>query len=133
VLIYTVLLSLFAAGFVAALATRTPLKVDVIRDRGSMGRELDEGRIENVYRLQVMNTAEKPHRFSISVGGLDGIAVDGEAQASIEGAATRAIAVRVQAPRGDLDSGSHPIQFTVSALDDPSLRVVEDAVFIIPR
>ncbi|QYF92702.1 cytochrome c oxidase accessory protein CcoG [Massilia sp. PAMC28688] len=133
VLIYTVLLSLFAAGFVIALASRTPLKVDVIRDRGSMGRELDEGRIENVYRLQVMNTAEQAHRFRVSVGGLAGIAVDGEAHTSIEGAATRAIAVRVQAPKGDLKSGSHPIQFTVSALDDPALRVVEDAVFIIPR
>jgi hypothetical protein len=30
----------------------------VIRDRGSMGREVEDGMIENVYRLQVMNTSE---------------------------------------------------------------------------
>ena len=133
VLIYSVLLGLFTAGFGYALGNRIPLKVDVIRDRGSMGRELDDGRIENVYRLQVMNTAETAHSFAIRAEGIDGIAVAGQAQAAIEGAATRAVAVRVAAPRGALSNGSHPIRFVITARDDPALQVVEDAVFIIPR
>jgi hypothetical protein len=29
--------------------------------------------------------------------------------------------------------GSHPIRFTIGALDDPSLRVTEQAVFIVPK
>jgi polyferredoxin len=45
----------------AALYLRTPLKLDVIRDRGSMGREVEDGMIENVYRLQIMNTSEQAH------------------------------------------------------------------------
>ncbi len=133
VLIYTALLAMFATGFAVALGNRVPLKVDVIRDRGSMGRELDDGRIENVYRLQLMNTAEHAHRFVIRVDGMPGIGVDGGAEAAVEGAATRAVAVRVQAPKGELAHGSHPVRFTVSAADDPALQVVEEAVFIIPR
>jgi polyferredoxin len=55
---------------------RTPLKLDVIRDRGSMGREVEDGIIENVYRLQVINTDERGHRYRISASGIDGLTVD---------------------------------------------------------
>jgi polyferredoxin len=44
VLIYTgILLCAVALAFLAALWLRTPLKMDVIRDRGSMGREVEDG------------------------------------------------------------------------------------------
>ncbi|HEX7649387.1 MAG TPA: cytochrome c oxidase accessory protein CcoG, partial [Noviherbaspirillum sp.] len=52
VLIYFGILLVLVTVFVGTLATRTPLKVDVIRDRGAMGREVEDGMIENVYRLQ---------------------------------------------------------------------------------
>src|SRR3546814_6185299 len=38
----------------------TTLRMDVIRDRGVLGREVAGGMIENVYRLQFINTSESP-------------------------------------------------------------------------
>lgn len=133
VLIYSVLLAGIAGAFVTALTLRTPLKLDVIRDRGSMGREVGDGVIENVYRLQIMNTAETAHRFRIEVSGIDGISVADGAAAELEGASTRAVPVRVQAARSAALRGSNQIEFVVTAVDDPSLRVTENAVFIVPR
>jgi hypothetical protein len=43
------------------------------------------------------------------------------------------VPVRVRVQPGKAAGGSHPIRFTVSALDDPSLQVSEKAVFIIPK
>jgi len=133
VLVYSALLALMLAAFGTALALRTPLKLDVIRDRGSMGREVGDGVIENVYRLQIMNTAETAHRFRIEVSGIDGIALASPAEAQVDAAATRAVAARVQAGREAAGKGSRPIEFTLVALDDPSLKVREKAVFIVPR
>jgi len=133
VLIYTALLALIVVAFGVALALRTPLKLDVIRDRGSMGREVGDGVIENVYRLQIMNTAETPHSFRIKVSGIDGIRVANDQEVALDGASTRAVAVRVQAQRGELAKGSHQVAFTLTAVDQPSLQVQEDAVFIVPR
>jgi len=133
VLIYTTLLALVVAGFGASLALRTPLKLDVIRDRGSMGREVGDGLVENVYRLQVMNTGEKKHRFRIGVAGLDGIGIAEAQDIEMEGASTRAVPVRVQAKRGTLTAGSNQIVFSLSAIDEPSLQVQENAVFIVPK
>jgi cytochrome c oxidase accessory protein FixG len=133
VLAYCVLLGTIVTAFSVSLAMRTPLKLDVIRDRGSMGREVGDGLIENVYRLQVMNTSEQAHSFRVSVTGIAGIADAAPLEFAVAGASTRAVPVRFQVPRGQLSKGSHPISIEVAATDAPSLRVVEDAVFIIPK
>ncbi|HEY0064076.1 MAG TPA: cytochrome c oxidase accessory protein CcoG, partial [Telluria sp.] len=133
VLIYTSLLAVIVIGFLFSLYARTPLKLDVIRDRGSMGREVGDGMIENVYRLQIMNTAETAHRFTIQVAGIDGITLADGGVADLDAASTRAVPVRVQAARGAAHKGSNEIRFILTAEDDPSLHVTEKAVFIVPR
>jgi len=132
VLGYTALLALMVAAFAGSLALRVPLKVDVIRDRGAMGRELEDGRIENVYRLQLMNTSEEARLLRIAVAGLPGAAIADEEVIEIGGAATRAVPVRVRAAAGGA-AGARRVVFTVTALDDPSVRVREEAAFIVPH
>ncbi|NML60950.1 cytochrome c oxidase accessory protein CcoG [Massilia sp. RP-1-19] len=133
VLVYTGLLALIVIAFFTTLAMRTPLMLDVIRDRGAMGREIDDGMIENVYRLQVMNTSEQAHTFRISVSGIDTIRLETPAEARIDGATTRAVPVLVRIDHATGKRGSNPIAFAIEALDDPSLRVEEKAVFLVPK
>lgn len=130
---YGIVFVLMAAGMSTALLLRTPLKLDVIRDRGSMGREVDGGKIENVYRLQLMNTGERRHVFHIAVGGIRTAAVADDDVVELDGASARAVPVRVRVDRGAAHTGSNALTFTVTAQDDPALRVTEKAVFIVPR
>ena len=58
VLVYTAILWAVIIAAAVGLWVRVPLKVDVIRDRAAIAREVEGGKIENVYRLQIMNTAE---------------------------------------------------------------------------
>ena len=62
VLVYGTLILILVIAFIASLAMRNPLRVDVIRDRGVLGREVAGGLIENVYRLQIINTSDSPLR-----------------------------------------------------------------------
>ncbi|MES2071201.1 MAG: cytochrome c oxidase accessory protein CcoG [Pseudomonadota bacterium] len=133
VLIYGGLLMLVVAGFLGSLLTRTPLKLDVIRDRGSMGRELDGGVIENVYRLQVMNTGETGHRYRIKVSGLETITLETAAEIDLPAASTTALPVRVHLAQGQGKPGSNQIWFELQAQDAPELKVKEKAVFFVPR
>ncbi|MFC5511874.1 cytochrome c oxidase accessory protein CcoG [Massilia jejuensis] len=128
---YAAVLALMAGAMAFALALRVPLKVDVIRDRGAMGREAGDGRVENVYRLQLMNTGGEARLLRIAVAGLPGAAVVGEDRVEIGAAAARALPVRVRAERGP--AGARRIVFTVTALDDPALTVREEAAFIVPH
>jgi cytochrome c oxidase accessory protein FixG len=133
VLVYASLLLVIAGVFFGALATRMPLKLDVIRDRGAMGREVEDGIIENVYRLQVMNTDERPHRYRIRVYGIDSIALATLDEVVVDPTASRAVPVRVRVAHGKGEKGSNKIHFELQAIDDTSLIVMEKAVFYIPR
>jgi cytochrome c oxidase accessory protein FixG len=133
VMIYTAALTLFVCAVFTTLWMRTPLKLDVIRDRGSMGREVEDGMIENVYRLQIMNTSERQHSYRIEASGIDGLSVVSEKVATVGATETRAAPVRLRIPHGEGDKGSNKIWFTLTATDNPSLKVNESAVFIVPR
>ncbi len=144
-LIYTSLLVAIVVATGVSLALRNPLKVDVIRDRGALARETTSGMIENVYRLQIMNTDERGRAFTIAAEGLPGLKVVGvEQPVALEGAATRLVPLRVQAPAEDHEgedgqrreragSESRRIEFVVRATDDPKLARHEKSTFLFPR
>jgi cytochrome c oxidase accessory protein FixG len=133
VLVYSTILLVIIGAFFISLITRTPLKMDVIRDRGAMGREVEDGIIENVYRLQIMNTDEHTHRYKISVSGIETIALATPEEVELQGTASRAVPVRVRVAHGKGATGSNKITFELKALDDERLQVMEKAVFIVPR
>ena len=133
VLIYSSILALIIIAVCTSLFLRTPLKMDVIRDRGSMGREVEDGMIENVYRLQIMNTSEQRQHFRISVAGLPGLTLLTRDEVMLEPTETLGWPIRLRAPPGAGKKGSNKITIELQSLDEPSLHVRESAVFIVPR
>lgn len=119
-------------AFAWALATKVPLKVDVIRDRATLAREVEDGRIENVFRLQIMNTAEEPRRFAIGVVGLEGIEIASDKTVDIPAATTQSVSVRVRAEPGAGSRGSNRILFEVRAVGHEDVFVREKASFLLP-
>ena len=145
-LVYVALLGGITVAAAVSLALKNPLKVDVIRDRGVLARETAPGIIENVYRLQIMNTDERPHQFTISATGLPGLEVVGvDAPVALAGATARLVPLRLQvgadadaAERAKPGGGrsvrtSERIEFTVQAADDPAIVRREQSSFLFPR
>jgi cytochrome c oxidase accessory protein FixG len=133
VLVYSALLLLIVAAFFGALYLRTPLKLDVIRDRGVLSREVDGGMIENIYRLQIMNTSETAHRYRISVSGVDSIALASPDDVLLAPASSLAVPVRVRIEPGQGKAGANKIVFALQAEDGSHLRVSEPAVFFVSK
>jgi cytochrome c oxidase accessory protein FixG len=78
VLIYAAILSLLVIALLTSLWLRTPFRVDVVRDRGVMARLTDDGMLENVYRLQIMNGTEETQHYQLNVSGLKGLEIETE-------------------------------------------------------
>jgi cytochrome c oxidase accessory protein FixG len=133
VLVYSAILLTITAAVGVSLYLRTPLRVDVMRDRGSLARMVEQGRIENVYRLQIMNATEETQRYAISVSGLPGITLDPVNEVEVLPTEVRSAAVRVQIPPGTAATGSHTIQFEIRSTGDEVARVTEKAAFLVPR
>jgi cytochrome c oxidase accessory protein FixG len=133
IVVYSVVLVALVAGLLSALALRNPLKVDVIRDRRVLAREVEGRYIENVYKLNVMNTSERAQRFEISVDGLASIAVSRGAEIAVEGASNAAGAVAVRVPVEQIKTGSYPIYFNIVSLDDSAISTREKSSFLVPK
>ncbi len=125
-----VLLGIVVALFLT-LFLRTPLKMDVIRDRAALVRELADGSLENVYRLQVMNTREAEHRYRLEVSGLEGIRLIGKQLVEIPPATSITIAVSVRVDAGKLKAGSYTILFRIGDVDQPEIAVTEKSRFFV--
>ncbi len=132
VLVYTTILSSIVLAVLISLSMRTPFKVDVVRDRGVTARPVAGGKIENVYRLQLMNATEKQQRYKITVNGLPGLQISSETVLAVESTQARWVPVRLQAPFDAAAPGSHPIHFEIDALDS-SGHLSEKSVFLMPR
>jgi cytochrome c oxidase accessory protein FixG len=131
VLVYSAVLWAVIVAGAASLWLRVPLKVDIIRDRAAISREVEGGLVENLYRLQIMNTRESPRRFDVDVAGLPEATLVGEAAVTLDGASAKLVPFKVRVPAGALPRGTHPMSFEVRARDDASVVVREKSVFIV--
>jgi cytochrome c oxidase accessory protein FixG len=132
IILYTVILLAIIGASTWSLATRVPLKVDVIRDRSILAREADDGRIENVYNLKIMNTTEEPKRYVLSVQGMEGIELVGGNSVEVGSAENHEITVVVRVPPESGKTGANTIYFDVKAENHDKIAVHEKASFLMP-
>jgi cytochrome c oxidase accessory protein FixG len=139
VLVYTAILGIICAGLAVSLWLRDPFKVDVVRDRGTLARLVEDGRIENGYRLQIMNATEHTQRYRITVNGLQGAQVIGRAEVDLGPAQARWLPLAVQVTAeaaARVGAGAHGLTFAIERLagpGQPSTTVSEPSTFVIPR
>lgn len=132
IMLYTAILLGIVLATAWSLATRVPLKVDVIRDRSILAREADDGRIENVYNLKIMNTTESPKQYVLSVSGLEAAEIVGESDIEVGSAENREVTVVVRVPPESAKHGANTIYFEIKARDFASIEVHEKASFMMP-
>lgn len=140
VLVYSAILLLIVGAMAASLWHRSPFKVDVVRDRGAMARQVEDGRVENVYRLQLMNTTELPQRYRIEAAGLAGAQVIGPTgEITLAPAQARWVPLAVRIPfetARAAGTGAHPLVLNVeqeAAPDRAAHTISEPTTFLVPR
>ncbi len=139
VLVYSTVLLLIVAAVATSLALRAPFKVDVVRDRASLARIVDNGQVENLYRLQVMNATEQVQRYRVAAAGLPGLALQGPTEVSVAPAEARWVTLALRVPPEQAAAaapGVHTIRFDVERVADGSdaaRTLHEKSTFVIPR
>ena len=132
ILLYSTILLGIIVATAWSLATRVPLKVDVIRDRSVLAREADDGRIENIYNLKIMNTTESPKRYALMVSGLEGAEIVGDQIVEVDSAENHEVTIVVRVPPESGKAGANTIYFDIKALNHDAIKVHEKASFLMP-
>lgn len=144
VMVYIGIMTVLMIAFITSVFLRNPLRVDVMRDRGALAREIEGTKIENIYRLQIMNSSENPMNVQIAVSGLPNMQIlDSQGKEVkdlvVNSASNLLMPVKVRVLIEDVKSGNHPIHFDIQAKEgganaSDALRVREEkSSFIVPR
>ncbi len=131
-MVYGALLLVLVGSLVTSMAQRTPIILDVIRDRNSLYRELPGDMIENIYTIKLINQSNHAREFRLSVEGIEGIHLDGVADTiRVDGGGVFSLPVRARAHQ-DKAYGILEIDFIAIAMDDSGDKRVEDSRFLGP-
>ncbi|MFC4700438.1 cytochrome c oxidase accessory protein CcoG [Glaciecola siphonariae] len=129
---YAVVLLIMTGLLIADIATRVPLEVDIIRDRNSLDRETNEGLIENVYTLKILNKSQQKRTYTVAVNGIVDASFYGDTEVTVEGGGVFTLPISVATDPSNLEVGTQKIYFRVSTLDEQgdTIEVEEPSTFI---
>lgn len=133
IFIYGVIVLGLAVALGVSLAMRTPLALDVIRDRNALYRETAQGLVENVYTLKIINMDDKRHSFRLSVRGIEGVELLTEVSTiEVDAGEVRSLPARLRVDPYSLEKPSSRVVFELMATDNPSLKVETEGRFLGP-
>jgi cytochrome c oxidase accessory protein FixG len=107
--------------FTAALVTRKPLDVDVLRSRGQLFQEVPGGYIQNTYTVKAMNKTLERQQYVLSVDGLPGLRWIPQAPFDIEGGEVQDISLTVIVDPDQLQAINNQLTVTLSEYQDEPL------------
>ncbi|TAK95757.1 MAG: cytochrome c oxidase accessory protein CcoG [Aquabacterium sp.] len=139
--IYGGALLIGVTAFAASLMTRAPFRVDITRDRGVMARMVDDGVIENVYRLHIMNSTELTQRYRVDVSaehGVYGMRVDNAQAIDLAPSENRDVSVRIRLDANvaaNLVGQIVPINMSIEQMGaaGQAVKLIERSTFVVPR
>lgn len=133
IILYATLLSILFTAFIIAIAMRTPLAVDILRDRGVLYRVVDAEHVQNVYNFKLMNKSKVPQTYQISVSGIQAELNYDKTQSVLPGELGN-MAVTLTAKASELKNAIQAIEFTIRTdVAGKIVSVEEDSRFFSPR
>lgn len=134
ILIYGSLLLGISLAMIYGLATRIPLEMDIIRDRNSLFVENDEGMIENVYTLRILNMQESEERYRIDIQGLEGASLAPDLpEISVGAGKILDLPVRISIDPANLKTPTSKVRFHIQSLNHKDLEYTAESRFLGPR
>jgi cytochrome c oxidase accessory protein FixG len=131
-LIYGSILGLLMLGFVVAVALRSPVSLDVIRDRNALYKLTDDGNVDNVYTIRILNKSEHPQRFVLEARGASPLTLIGrQTEYLVPSGSVYSLPLRVRRAAYE-PLGAETIVFTLRSLDDAGVKTETEARFLAP-
>ncbi len=133
VIVYALVLLGITAGAFYSILSRSPIAMDVIRDRNSLYRETNEGLIENVYIIKLLNMDKQDHTYTLAAEGIPELILKKDAEdIFVKSGDVVELPVRVQVDAYNLKQRSNEISFILNAIGHDELSIVEEARFLGP-
>lgn len=130
---YSLAVLAMVLAFAYTVSTRTPLSVDVIRDRGARLYRISGNEVQNVYTVKINNMDRSAHTYDLSIRGDYPFEVRHYRPVQIESGEVFTVPLRVAVPKAALTTEKAALEIIVVAKDNPGLIATETTNFIGPQ
>ncbi len=130
---YFVVLLVVCAAFGWTLYNRMPAVLDIVRDRGSLSRESDEGLIENTYTLKIINKAQQEQTYQLSLIGPAEMNWIGPKTITIKGGDIANVPITLAIDPAALSDFKTDIEIKMENSADASVVLSQQTTFFKPR
>jgi polyferredoxin len=135
--VYGTLLLIALGAVTTAFLTRSEVRLNVVRDRSVMARTVDQGAVENVYTLLLMNASDRVQSLNVVIDPASEVRLLTPSTVLLQPAqaSTLTVTALMSSEVAALRAGEIiDIHFEVTDPDHLSLqRVRERSTFIVPR
>ena len=129
---YAVALLLMFGAFGWAWQARTLTQLDVTRDR-MLYRENNDGHIENIYRLKIINKTQQPRSYTLGLEETDHFHLVGAQRMTLAAGEIVDLPVSVVLTASRASATTQHLHFLISDLSDPTNHVRSQSTFMAPR
>ena len=132
IILYASILLAIIVGTIVGIINRSPIDLDIIRDRNSLFRETGTGTIENVYTLKVINKDVVDHEYKLSLDGMPGMKLHIQKdRVFAESGAVIELPVSIEMDPDKLTQRATEVFFTLETID-ADMSITEEARFLGP-
>lgn len=129
---YISALTVIIGLFLWTLSHRSPIELEVLRDRNVLYREIADNRIENIYTIKIANKDQHDRTFTVKVDGIESIHLEGNNQVSVASGEVAQQVIRVTVPHIPAAPATRSIRFSASS-DQPGIApAVLESRFMVP-
>ncbi len=119
--------------FVFLVMTRTPLDVNVIRDRNNLYSESFNGDIENTFKLKILNMSQITNRYKLTISGINNASIQGETELLIEAGEVLMLPLRISVPLENLQERATDIFFKIETVGNQQESHITKGKFLGPE
>lgn len=129
---YGAVLLLMSVIFILSVWLRTPLELDIIKDRNRLYLTTAEGFIENIYNLRIVNKDQAEHTYRIEVSGHAELEYQGPKTVTVAAGGVITVPIRVAIDPINLTSTTEKLIVRMQSVDDESIAINQGTNFIGP-
>ncbi|HKI60135.1 MAG TPA: cytochrome c oxidase accessory protein CcoG [Mariprofundaceae bacterium] len=136
VITYTMIFLLAITGIAYGLATIPPVELSVVHARQPLFTRMSDGSIQNRYTIKAVNKTEGDlhMRFTIE-SDIEGLKLAAGTEQEVVLKAEKLIPFNLflRAKQGSLSQANMPVTFVFQSVDDESLRISYESIFVSPE
>lgn len=129
---YIFAVAAMATVFGYTVATRSPVSIDILRDRGARMYRLAGEEVQNVYTVKINNMDAQAHTYEISLQADASFQIKNYRPTEILAGEVFTVPMRIGINADELKGVKTELTLIIQAVDDPSIRAQETTLFMGP-